>query len=161
MAIPPLRIGWVVALSVSAGLGAVAVAAPVVGGEAGHWMHAAFSSVCHQLADRSPHVAGGPIALCHRCSGILGGLVLGLAAAPLLGRSLLAATTTRAQGVWLVLAVLPTALDWALGTSGLWANTPASRTLTGAVFGLVAGGVLAANLLTARPARAPALTPTL
>ncbi len=160
MAVAPLRFGWVVALGASAGLALAAVSAPLVGGEAGAVMHAAFSSVCHQLADRSPHVAGGPIALCHRCSGILGGLVFGLAAAPLLGRRLLASLTTKAQGRWLLLAVLPTAVDWALGASGVWANTPTSRVLTGAVFGLVAGGVLAANLLTARTARAPALSPS-
>ncbi|WP_412067610.1 DUF2085 domain-containing protein [Rubrivirga sp. IMCC43871] len=160
MEVAPLRTGWVVALGVSTGLAVVAVAAPVVGGEAGAVMHAAFASVCHQLADRSPHLAGGPVALCHRCSGILGGLVLGLAAAPLLGRHLLASLTTKAQGWWLLLAVLPTALDWALGASGVWANTPTSRLLTGALFGLVAGVVLAANLLTSRSARAPALSPS-
>jgi len=119
----------------------------VLGGEAGHVVRHAFSAVCHQIPERSPHLAGGPIALCHRCSGILLGLLAGLAVAPGVGRAALAGVARGGQGRWLAAAVVPTAVDWALGALEVWANTPLSRTATGALFGVVAGAILAANLL--------------
>ena len=149
---PRLTIGWAVALGAGLALAVLAAVPAVVGGEVGAVVRAGFSAVCHQIPERSPHLAGGPAALCHRCSGILGGLVLGLALTPALAAGLRQRVARGAQAGWLVAAALPTALDWALGATGVWANTPASRALTGAVFGLVAGLILASNLLTARPA---------
>ena len=155
----PLTPGWSVALGAVGLLTVLAALPPVVGGEAGAVLRHAFSAVCHQLPERSPHLAGGPVALCHRCSGIGLGLGAGLVLAPFWGLPRLRHVARAVQPVWLLLAAVPTALDWALGALGVWANTPASRALTGALFGLVAGGVLAANLLTARAARD--LSPTL
>lgn len=157
----PLSLGWSVALGAVGTLAVLAVLPPVLGGEAGAVVRGAFSAVCHQLPDRTPHLHDGPIALCHRCSGVLAGLLAGVAAAPLAGPRLLRRMARSAQVGWLVVAGVPTALDWALGALGLWANTPASRFLTGALFGLVAGGILAANLLVPRAPRSlsPSLTP--
>ena len=155
----PLTPGWSVALGAVGLLAVLAALPPVIGGEAGAVLRHAFSAVCHQLPERSPHLAGGPVALCHRCSGIGLGLGAGLALAPLLGPARLVRAARSVQPAWLLAAAVPTALDWALGALGVWANTPASRGLTGAVFGLVGGVVLAANLLTARSARD--LSPTL
>ena len=39
---------------------------------------------------------------------------------------------------WLLLAALPTSVDFLLGVTGLWANTHTSRALTGALVGAVA-----------------------
>ena len=149
---PDLRVstGWAVALAGAAALAALAASPPLLGGHAGAWVHHAFSAVCHQVPERSPHLAGGAIALCHRCSGILAGLVLGVGLAPLLGGRLLTRVHRSAQGRWLLAALAPTAVDWALGATGVWANVPASRVSTGLVFGLAAGVVLGANLLHAR-----------
>lgn len=147
---PRFPLGWLVALGAASTLVVAAVLPPVVGGEAGHVLRHAFSVVCHQIPERSPHLAGGPVALCHRCSGVLLGLVAGLAMAPGLGRGALDRVASSAQGRWVALAVVPMALDWALGALGLWANTPLSRSLTGTLFGVVAGAVLAANLLAVR-----------
>ena len=145
-------LGWTIALGAVGTLVVLAVLPPVLGGTVGAGLHAAFSAVCHQLPERSPHLHGGSIALCHRCFGILTGLLLGLAVLPGLGRRVAEAVTRSVQPVWLVAAALPTALDWALGALGLLANTPTSRLVTGAVFGIVAGIILGANLI-ARPAR--------
>lgn len=154
-----LPTGWAVALLATAALAALAAAPPLVGGEAGRVLHGAFSFVCHQLPDRSPHLGGGPTALCHRCWGMLLGLAVGLALSPGLGAARLEALARgRRQGLWLALAAVPTGLDWALGAAGVWANTAASRLGTGAVVGLMAGAVLAANLL-APPRRALSPTP--
>ena len=154
----PLTLGWTVALLGTAALAALAVVPAVVGGEVGAFVHRAFAGVCHQIPDRSPHLFGEAVALCHRCSGMLLGLVGGIAATPLLAGAASRTSTVR-QGRLLALAALPTALDWLLGAAGLWANTPASRTLTGALFGAVAGAVLASNVLTG-PRPAPSPSPT-
>ena len=147
--------GWAVALGGTAALAVLAASAPVVGGDAGAWIHHAFSVACHQIPERSPHLAGGPIALCHRCSGILAGLVLGIGVAPLLSARLHSLVHRSRQGRWLVAALVPTALDWALGAFGVWANTPVSRVSTGVIFGLAAGVVLGANLLRPQPTPHP------
>ena len=155
-----LSAGWAVAAATALGLVALAASPPFVGAEAGAVVRHAFSAVCHQLPGRSPHVGGVALALCHRCGGVVVGLALGLALAPALGAGRLAGLARSAQGRWLAAAAVPAGLDWAVGALGLWANTPASRALTGAVFGLVAGAVLAANLLTASSRRpAPSLNP--
>lgn len=154
-----LTVGWAVALSAVGALAVLAVIPPALGGDAGAMLHHAFAAVCHQMPERSLHLHGGPIALCHRCSGILVGLLVGLAALPGLGVSVARGIARGAQIQWLVLAALPTAADWAVGALGIWANTPASRLLTGALFGLVAGAILGANLLA--PTRAvPVSHPT-
>ena len=149
--------GWAVALGGTAALAALAASPPLLGGEMGAWISHAFSVACHQIPDRSPHLAGGPVALCHRCSGILAGLVLGIAVVPALSAHALALVNRGRQGRWLLAALVPTALDWALGASGVWANVPASRVATGLVFGLAAGLILGANL---RTVRTPSLTPS-
>lgn len=138
------------ALGGTAALAVLAVLPPAVGGALGDAIHHGFSVACHQIADRSPHVAGGPVALCHRCSGILGGLLVGIALMPLASTTALALVNRSRQGRWLLASVVPTAVDWALGAAGVWANVPASRVVTGMVFGLTAGVILGANLLAVR-----------
>lgn len=152
--------GWSVASAAGLGLLALALVPPFLGPEAGRLLHGAFGFVCHQLPERSLHLGGAPVALCHRCLGILTGYVVGLATMPLTVPAWRAAVARGAQARWLVLAGAPSAFDWALGALGLWANTPLSRTLTGAILGLVAGGILAANLL-APPRMTPSPTPSL
>lgn len=152
--------GWSVASVAGLGLLALALVPPFLGPEAGRLLHGAFGLVCHQLPERSLHLGGEPVALCHRCLGILVGYVGGLALAPLMGSQSLTTIARGVQARWLVLAGVPAAIDWALGALGVWANTPLSRTLTGALLGLVAGGILAANLL-APPRFTPSPTPSL
>lgn len=149
----PISTGWSLALGATVALAVLAALPPIVGGQPGAFIHHAFSAVCHQIPERSPHLMGDPAALCHRCSGILLGLIGGLALSPFIGRGGLRRVARSSQVGWLLLAGVPTSIDWAVGALGWWANTPASRTLTGALFGLVAGGILAANLLTPRSPR--------
>jgi len=143
----PISRGWIVASVAVLGVAVLAVLPPVVGGEAGGLIRALFSGVCHQLPDRSPHVAGGPIALCHRCSGILAGLCVGVLTVPLAGPSRVRWMVGGPMVLWLLVALLPTLIDWALGAFGVWPNTAVSRLLTGGLFGCVAGALLGANLL--------------
>ena len=144
--VPPTA-GWLAFTPLVAGVVALAFVPPFVDGMARAGLMHGFSFVCHQIPERSPAMGGVPIALCHRCTGILGGLAVGLAAAPLLmsaasaaGRRLLGGVPGRHRAaVGLLLALIPTTVDWALGATGIWANTPLSRVLTGAIFGIVAG----------------------
>lgn len=115
-----------------------AVAAPLMeaaGGDnaaAASFIYLAYSRVCHQIADRSFHVEGYPLAVCSRCFGIYAGYVSGLAVYPFV-RSL---ARTEAPGrVWLLLALAPVAIDFAGGYVGVFDNTLLSRALTGLVAG--------------------------
>lgn len=152
--------GWTLAVAVGFGLVGLAASPAFLGAEAGAAVRHAFSAVCHQIPDRTPHVSGEALALCHRCSGMVVGLALGILGAPGLGPGRLGAIARSPQAGWLGVAVAPTAIDWALGATGVVVNTPASRLLTGAVFGLAAGLILGANLLGASNRRAPVLTPS-
>ncbi len=92
----------------------------------------AFDGLCHQLPTRSFYLAGQPLAVCARCCGIYAGFAAGALCYPLvrpLGRACVPARR------WLLLAALPTCVDFALGYTGLWANTHTSRALTGALLG--------------------------
>lgn len=145
-ALPPhARLGWGLALAGSLLLVGLAAAPSWLPAEGAAAVHRAYAWLCHQLPDRSPHVHGVPLALCHRCFGIAGGLLAGVALAPVLFgvAPRLEEMARRRIGPLLAVAFLPLAVDWVLGALGVWANTPLSRTLTGAVFGLAAGVVLA------------------
>lgn len=105
-----------------------------------------FSSVCHQIPDRSPTAMGIPLAVCHRCYGVYLGLPLA-GFAYLIGRRWDGLLWARA-GPILLLAVLPLSIDWILDFFGILPNTAASRATTGALFGLAAGYYLARGLIT-------------
>lgn len=144
-----ITVGWGVALGATVALALAAIAPVALSDPWSGLLHHGFSGICHQLPERSIHLLGEPIALCHRCTGMLVGLVAGLvvAVAP---RADLEAVRSSRQGLWLVVAVLPTGIDWVLGATGVWANTPGSRVSTGMIFGIAAGIILAANLLVSR-----------
>lgn len=147
--------GWTLAVGATAALVIAAILPSVLEDPLSGLIHHGFSSLCHQLPERSPHLAGAPIALCHRCFGMLVGLFVGILVGPLLPKMLSVIPTNR-QGLWLLLALMPAGIDWTLGATGVWMNTPSSRMITGAIFGGVAGWILAANLLhTLVPTRSP------
>jgi len=99
------------------------------------FLHHMFGRVCHQIQERSFHLAGHPLAVCARCAGVYSGFAAGVLLYPLV-RSL-GRTDFPARG-WLLLAAAPAALDFALGLAGVWENTHLSRALTGSLLGLAA-----------------------
>jgi len=98
-------------------------------------VYKAFGFVCHQIPERSFHVAGYKFAVCSRCTGLYSGFA-GAALVYPLTRSLKQTDTPR--GLWLILAAVPLAIDFALGYFSIWSNTHLSRFSTGALLGAVA-----------------------
>jgi uncharacterized membrane protein len=96
-----------------------------------------FSNVCHQMPDRSFIFAGFPFAVCHRCSGIYLGLMLGaLFKNPFLDHS------TGIRRIWVLASTVPLIIDVLLPVAGLWTGSAASRFLTGLLFGTMLSGLL-------------------
>ncbi|MEM6327077.1 MAG: DUF2085 domain-containing protein [Bacteroidota bacterium] len=164
--LPPTP-GWMWFTPLVAAVVALAFVPPFVDGVARMGLMHGFSFVCHQIPERSFAVGGVQVALCHRCTGIFGGAVLGLLAAPFLvrlgtevGRVVLRRVPPRRRAVALLLiALIPVTVDWALGATGLWANTMVSRVLTGTLLGATAG-LLIGRAFLAPPDRSLTLTHT-
>jgi uncharacterized membrane protein len=94
-----------------------------------------FSFVCHQIPERSFHLAGHQFAVCSRCTGLYAGFAIAALVYPL-ARSL--TRTDTPSRLWLILATLPLLIDFALGYFSIWENTHLSRFLTGALLSSVA-----------------------
>jgi len=70
----------------------------------------AYAPVCHQIPGRSPSVYGRPFTVCARCTGLYLGGTVGLALMAL-GYGRLRVPGRR----WLLAAVVPTVVDFAMG----------------------------------------------
>ena len=91
-----------------------------------------FSYICHQIPDRSLHLAGHQMAVCSRCSGVYLGLLLGMLAYPLWRQLYEIEPIPR---FWLFLSLVPITVDWSLTVFGIWENTHGSRLITGLILG--------------------------
>ena len=101
----------------------------------GYAIYKAFSFVCHQIPERSFHLAGHPFGVCSRCTGLYSGFAVAALLYPL-ARSLKRTDTPRR--LWLILAPVPLLIDFGLTYFGVWSNTHLSRFSTGALLGAVA-----------------------
>ena len=114
------------------------VAAPVLmhnGATAwGEALYTFFHPICHQIDGRSIHIAGGPLAVCSRCSAIYAGFLVGALAYPLFRPVRKPHAPSRTM---LVVALIPMFVDVVLGLTGLHDVTIGTRLVTGAVFGLL------------------------
>lgn len=88
-------------------------------------LYAIFHQVCHQLPERSFHLFGHPLAVCHRCFGLYLGALVGLVAWPMLD-GLRRRLLERPRLV--ALFVVPLVVDVALIPNTAW-----SRFATGVV----------------------------
>jgi uncharacterized membrane protein len=131
------RRAWGLVLACAAGLVGLIVGAPLLKA-AGAWaaadaVYRGFGLVCHQMGERSFHVAGEPFAVCARCFGLYAGALAGVAAYPLARPLVRRDFPARA---WLLASAVPTTVDFALGFFGIWENTHASRFLTALPLGI-------------------------
>jgi uncharacterized membrane protein len=83
--------------------------------------------VCHQLPERSLWIAGAPLPVCARCTGVYGGAFLALALRGKWRRSF-----HQNQMLW---AIVLLALDWSSEAFGLRPAWAPLRVLTGAFLG--------------------------
>ena len=117
---------------------ALLVAAPLAQGNGLQWLsftvYEAFSHFCHQTPERSFYIAGYPLAVCARCTGLYVGFAAALAFYPVM-TSL--KRTHAPERKWLFIAAAPLAIDFALGFFGVWENSHLSRFLTGALLGAI------------------------
>jgi len=153
-------VGWSLAFVGSTILLVLATMPALVGEGFRTLLMLAFSGACHQIAERSPHLAGVQLAVCHRCYGIY--LALPLASVAFLYLRRWDARLNRLAPVLICVALMVPGVDWLGDVFGLWQNTAPSRLLTGAFFGLVAGYFLSRALtsLFAMPEKSP-LEPTI
>jgi uncharacterized membrane protein len=114
------------------------LAAPLAQANGLQWLSFAvyetFSHVCHQTPERSFYIAGYPLAVCARCTGLYVGFSAAVAFYPVI-TSL--KRTHAPERKWLFIAAAPLAIDFALGFFGVWENSHSSRFLTGALLGAV------------------------
>jgi uncharacterized membrane protein len=91
-----------------------------------------FSYICHQMPERSFHIAGQQLAVCSRCFGVYFGLLAGILVYPL-WRPL--DEIDPVPRFWLFLSLIPITVDWSLTVFGIWDNTHLSRFLSGLILG--------------------------
>lgn len=97
-------------------------------------IYKAFAYLCHQIPERSFHLAGHPFAVCSRCTGLYAGFAFVTLALPLT-RSLKRTDTPHV--IWLLLSAVPLAIDFGLTYFDIWQNNHFTRVTTGALFGAV------------------------
>jgi uncharacterized membrane protein len=143
-------LGWALAFAASLFL-LLGAALPLVVGAGGEAVvRHAFRHLCHQLPGRSFVVDGTPLTVCHRCTGIYAGLVLGTLALPLIRSR---AQRWAAHDRWVLLAaVLPAVIDWGGDVLDVWSNTVGTRVVTGLWLGAIVGFVFARSLALRRRA---------
>jgi uncharacterized membrane protein len=121
---------WLVTIAVIAvWLGAI-VAAPFLQSSP---VYHFFSYICHQIPDRSIHLAGHPMAVCSRCFGVYFGLFAGILVYPLI-RPIDEIEPLRR--LWLFVSLIPITVDWSLTVLGIWENTHVTRVITGVILGV-------------------------
>jgi len=133
------RLVWIITATIALAIVAMIVAAPLAQAnqhqEFAATIYKTFSFVCHQIPERSFHLAGYKFAVCSRCTGLYSGFALAVLIYPIV-RSLRRVETPGI--VWLFLAAVPLVIDFSLGYFSIWQNTHASRFATGALLGSVA-----------------------
>ena len=130
---------WSLVASVALLIVIAIVAAPVAlargHAEFSEVIYQGFSYLCHQIPERSFHLAGHPFGVCSRCTGLYAGFAFATLALPLV-RSLKRTDTPHV--IWLLLSAVPLAIDFGLTYFGVWENNHVTRVITGALFGAVA-----------------------
>jgi uncharacterized membrane protein len=127
-----IRVWFITAAVVAVWLGAIIAAPLLASSNVSAAIYTFFSYICHQITDRSLHVAGHQLAVCSRCFGVYVGLLAGTVAYPLWRPIDEVEPIPR---FWLFLSLVPISIDWSLTIFGIWENTHLSRFVTGMILG--------------------------
>ena len=93
-----------------------------------------YEPVCHQIDARSFHLFGAKLAVCARCSSLYFGFLFSVLMYPLVRQVVGDSVPHRA---WVVLAVVPMIIDVVLNVTGIHFSTLFTRSVSGALFGLI------------------------
>jgi uncharacterized membrane protein len=138
---------WAVLLGVAATIWvALLVVAPYLPGYAGAVLYGTGSLICHQISERSFHVAGFQLPVCARCLGLYAGAWLGVIGQ--LSRRGARPFDSRTARRLVAVAALPTALTWTFEAIGIWNPSNMTRAVAGLPLGGVVGLVVASALAT-------------
>lgn len=94
-----------------------------------------FSSICHQIPERSFSIWGYPLAVCARCTGIYGGFLFAVLLFPFFNRS----SVRISSSMVLISAFLPSVCEFSLAHGGILASTNTIRFLVGIPLGIGLG----------------------
>ena len=132
-------VAWTITAAIALALVAMIIGAPLAQANAhpvfASRIYKVFSFVCHQIPERSFHLAGHQFAVCSRCTGLYAGFAVATLIYPL-AHSLTRTDAPRRR--WLILAAVPLLIDFSLTYFGFWSNTHLTRFSTGALLGAVA-----------------------
>jgi uncharacterized membrane protein len=134
----------------AAGWVALLLATPVLPGWAAAVVYGLGSFICHQIPERSFHVAGFQLPVCARCLGIYIGVSSGVAFVWMQrtsGQTVLPKAAGKLR--WLAaVAAAPTLVTVALETAGAWNPSNSTRALAGVPLGVFVGVVVMTTLAT-------------
>lgn len=107
------------------------------------WQHQAFSSLCHQMPERSFWIGGQPMAVCSRCLGIYAGFLAGWLALPFWGSINFKKPAAYKNLFFIILGI--NVLDILGNVLGFWQNTLISRFVLGWLAGLATAVLLSGS----------------
>ncbi len=139
---------WSAGLLIVTGWVAAIIAAPLAkaNGLTGFssLLYRSFSFICHQISERSFHVAGEQFGVCSRCFGVYFGMLAGFVVYPLWRQIDEIEPLPR---FWLFLSLIPITVDWSLTFFGIWENTHLSRFVTGLIVGVACATFIIPSLV--------------
>ncbi|MFP8489353.1 DUF2085 domain-containing protein [Gracilimonas sp. Q87] len=97
------------------------------------WQYKGFDLLCHQMPDRSYHIAGVPMAVCSRCIGIYGAFVVGWLALPIFSK---VSISHKTRIGWLIGLIILNLVDVTGNFFEMWSNTLTTRLVLGTLLGL-------------------------
>lgn len=102
--------------------------------EISYFGYSFFSSACHQVEERSFFMFGNPLPVCSRCSSVYFSFLLAVILYPFIK----GLENKKLPPIWILLIVsLLVFLDAVLDIFGIFKNTFATRTISGALIGFV------------------------
>lgn len=110
----------------------------------------AFATLCHQLADRSFVVGDHLFAVCHRCTGLYLGFLIGILVGCV---PRVRAPIGRSPLVLIAIAAVAVGFDVGLDMLRILSNTVGTRLVTGSLLGVALGVFLSVVLLDHKPTK--------
>ncbi len=136
------------------------IAAPILPLILGVPLYGVGAVICHQLSERSFHLAGAQLPVCARCLGIYAGAAVVMIVAVLVARPFMAMAKLKLCPTYMLMAgAAPTVVTVVLEWAGLWQTSNMTRAIAGVPLGAAAGALLAGAVATLHYGRCPSTRP--